>query len=150
LTTAASLRQQEGRLAHSPNLERLRWLATDEVGDGLAEKWSAPAVGAESLAFLQYTSGSTGTPRGVMVTHGNPLHNLEVTPQRLGTGPDQLGVFWLPFYHDMGLIGGVLQTLYCGGSAVLMSPVHFLQRPVRWLQAMTRYRATGTAAPNFA
>jgi amino acid adenylation domain-containing protein/non-ribosomal peptide synthase protein (TIGR01720 family) len=100
-------------------------------------------------AILQYTSGSTGAPRGVTITHANLMANLgmiDATLDREGN----LGVFWLPAYHDMGLIGGVFQPVYSGRRFVSMSPVSFMQRPVRWLQAISRYRATITAAPNFA
>ena len=110
-----------------------------------------------SLAMLQYTSGSTSDPKGVMVRHRNMMANLEAIRRGFHVqwqGDDAAnpacGVFWLPFFHDMGLIGGILEPLYVGGRTVLMSPRSFLQRPIRWLQAITDYGAVISGAPNFA
>ena len=116
-----------------------------------ADGWRRPGPAADSdVAFLQYTSGSTATPKGVMVTHGNLLANSSQIRDCFGSTPESRGVFWLPLFHDMGLIGGVLQTIYCGGSSTLLSPVAFLQRPIRWLQAISETRATISGGPNFA
>jgi acyl-CoA synthetase (AMP-forming)/AMP-acid ligase II len=104
----------------------------------------------DTLAFLQYTSGSTGTPKGVMLTHGNLLHNAAMTYRVMGHSPTSKFVSWLPTYHDMGLIGGILQPLYGGFPCILMPPAAFLQRPYRWLQAISRYNGTTSGAPNFA
>ena len=93
-----------------PELAGLHWLATDEVADDSADDWRDPQVGRETLAFLQYTSGSTAAPKGVMVTHGNLLHNSALIHRCFDSTSESRGVFWLPLYHDMGLIGGVLQT----------------------------------------
>jgi acyl transferase domain-containing protein/acyl-CoA synthetase (AMP-forming)/AMP-acid ligase II/acyl carrier protein len=150
LTIAANLPAQEKTIASVSAVGSLRWLATDEVGEDLAEQWMPPDVGGQTLAFLQYTSGSTGTPKGVMVTHGNLLQNAAMAQQRLRNDSNFRVVSWLPLYHDMGLIGGLLQTLYCGGSSVLLSPVAFLQRPIRWLNAISRTKANVSGAPNFA
>jgi len=103
-----------------------------------------------SLAFLQYTSGSTAAPRGVMVTHASLLHNQEAIRRAFRQDERSVVVGWLPLYHDMGLIGQVLQPLYVGGHAALMSPMSFLRRPVRWLEAVTRFGATTSGGPNFA
>jgi acyl-CoA synthetase (AMP-forming)/AMP-acid ligase II len=102
------------------------------------------------LAFLQYTSGSTGRPKGVMVTHGNLVANQRMIQEAFGVGDECINVGWLPLYHDMGLIGNVLQPLWLGRPVVLMSPVHFLQRPARWLEAISRFRGTVSGGPNFA
>ncbi|MEX0641327.1 MAG: AMP-binding protein [Pirellulales bacterium] len=132
------------------------WIATDELEDALAEHWEAPTLAESDLAFLQYTSGSTSDPKGVMVSHANLLNNLECIRKSFGIGETEAdiesstGVFWLPAYHDMGLIGGVLTPLYMGGRSVLMSPPAFLQRPMRWLQAMHDYHGIISGAPNFA
>ncbi len=128
----------------------LQWIVTDEIDRGRADGWQEPPVTGDSLAFLQYTSGSTGTPKGVMVTHANLLHNEELI--RLGTGTDARSTFvgWLPLYHDMGLIGNVLHPLHVGSSCVLMSPLSFLERPLRWLRAISRHRAHTSGGPNFA
>ena len=115
-----------------------------------ADSWRDPGAGQDTLAFLQYTSGSTATPKGVMVTHGNLLANEEMIRNAFDQSSSSVIVSWLPLYHDMGLIGGVLQPLYVGASCVLMSPVAFLQKPLRWLEAITRYKATTSGGPNFA
>ena len=105
---------------------------------------------ASDLAMLQYTSGSTGDPRGVMLTHANLLHNSAVIHRVSEHRAGDSGVFWLPPFHDMGLIGGIVAPVYAGRPAALMAPATFLQRPLRWLEAMARYRATTSGAPNFA
>ncbi|WP_269630151.1 AMP-binding protein [Pelomonas sp. BJYL3] len=108
-----------------------------------------PLPRAEDLAFLQYTSGSTGTPKGVMITHGNIINNQQVIAQLMGHHRDTRVVSWLPLYHDMGL-SAVLQMGSVGSSLVLMSPVAFVQKPLRWLQAISQHRATTSGGPNFA
>jgi amino acid adenylation domain-containing protein len=136
-----------------PELNGVRRLVTD-VADGdvheLAGRWRDPSVQHETLAFLQYTSGSTSLPKGVMITHGNLLHNSALIRHCFHSSPESRGVFWLPLFHDMGLIGGVIQTLYCGGASTLFSPVSFVQRPIRWLQTISDTRAMISGAPNFA
>ena len=102
------------------------------------------------MAFLQYTSGSTGTPKGVVLNHANLVHNSALIAHAFEHTRTSLGVFWLPSYHDMGLIGGILQPIYVGRTNVLMSPMTFLQKPFRWLSAITRFRATSAGGPNFA
>ena len=149
LTTAHVISNLGRRLAHAPELESLRWLSTDD-GEDLSEGWHWPEAGADTLAFLQYTSGSTAAPKGVMVTHGNLMHNLGMIYHGLGHTPDSQMVSWLPPYHDMGLIVGMLQPLYGGFPATLMPPVSFLQRPLSWLQAISRLGADSAGAPNFA
>jgi acyl-CoA synthetase (AMP-forming)/AMP-acid ligase II len=131
-------------------LAGLAWLTFERGETGRARFWRDPAAEPSTLAFLQYTSGSTATPRGVMVTHGNLLHNLAAIEENFGFHPDDRFVSWLPPYHDMGLIGGILSPLYTGFPAVLMSPMDFLQRPARWLEAISRYGATVSGGPNFA
>lgn len=139
-----------------PEVGHLDWIATDTIDSEMDCHWNAPDVEETDLAFLQYTSGSTSDPKGVMVSHGNLLSNLSVIRQAFGIGEvesdhlSQTGVFWLPAYHDMGLIGGILTPLYVGGRSVLMSPTSFLQRPIRWLRAIDQYQATISGAPNFA
>ena len=109
-----------------------------------------PDVRADDLAFIQYTSGSTGTPKGVMLTHANLLANIRAWGQAVELTAEDVCVSWLPLYHDMGLIGAWMGSLYHGGLLVLMSPLDFLARPEHWLQAIHRHRGTVTAAPNFA
>lgn len=129
---------------------RFHWLATDSLEPGIETAWQAPFINQDSLVFLQYTSGSTGTPKGVMLSHSNLLHNAAVTYKFMEHSPESKFVSWLPVYHDMGLIGGILQPLYGGFPCILMSPATFLQRPYRWLQTISRYQGTTSGAPNFA
>jgi acyl transferase domain-containing protein/acyl-CoA synthetase (AMP-forming)/AMP-acid ligase II/acyl carrier protein len=150
LTTAKLRSQSEDLFKRAPELKKLQWLATDGLPATLGDEWRDPGADRETLAFLQYTSGSTSAPRGVMVTHGNLLHNLACLRQVFQFSSESIGVTWLPHYHDMGLIGGLLQPLYVGGEMIVMPPSCFLQRPFRWLAALTRYRATTMVAPNFA
>lgn len=125
-------------------------IATDDLPNDVASAWQEPKINSQSLAFLQYTSGSTGIPKGVMVSHGNLVHNSTLIHQLFGHNPQSRGVIWLPLYHDMGLIGGVLQPLYEGVPVTLISPISFLKKPLRWLQAISRYQATTSGGPDFA
>jgi acyl-CoA synthetase (AMP-forming)/AMP-acid ligase II/fatty-acid desaturase len=106
-------------------------------------------IDSSATAFLQYTSGSTSEPRGVMLSHSNLLDNLQFISQRFGHHGQSCGVIWLPPYHDMGLIGGILQPLFVGFPVVLLNPLHVLQRPIRWLKAITEYSGTTSGGPNF-
>lgn len=132
------------------SVDRSRWLATDVIDTGSADDWSSHDARRETVAFLQYTSGSTGTPRGVVVTHGNIAANERTIEVSYRHTRDSVMVSWLPLFHDMGLIGGVLQPLYVGFPAILLSPVSFLREPVRWLRAISEYRGTTSGGPNFA
>ncbi len=109
-----------------------------------------PIPRSDTVAFLQYTSGSTGEPKGVVVTHGNLLHNLSAIREAFDIDQGIVAVSWLPIYHDMGLIGGVLAPLYGAGSLTLLSPKRFQEHPLAWLQAISKYRATHAGGPNFA
>ena len=150
LTTAKMQRQSEDLFKRAPELKTLRWLATDDLPPTPGADWREPDANLETLAFLQYTSGSTASPRGVMVTHGNLLHNLACLRDVFQFSSQSIGVTWLPHFHDMGLIGGLLQPIYAGGEMIVMPPSSFLRRPIRWLAAVSRYRATTMVAPNFA
>jgi len=136
--------------AFVPDVATIPWLATDTVDDSCAEAWQHPRIQGDEIAFLQYTSGSTASPRGVMVTHANLLHNLAASAAFARHDADSVSVSWLPVNHDMGLIDGVLQPAFSGFPAYLMAPAAFLQRPARWLQAISRLRATHSGGPNFA
>jgi acyl-CoA synthetase (AMP-forming)/AMP-acid ligase II len=120
----------------------------------LAERHSdlpLPGLGhRDDVALLQYTSGSTGDPKGVTLSHANLLANIRALGAALAVGPNDIGVSWLPLYHDMGLIGAWLGPLCWGIPIVVMSPLEFLTRPERWLWAIHRHRGTLSAAPNFA
>lgn len=150
LTTKKILTDVTKRLAGVPELLSLQWMATDNLAPGIEGAWQKPDLNGDSLAFLQYTSGSTQAPKGVMVTHRNLLHNSDAIKQFFGNTSDSSGVIWLPPYHDMGLIGGIIQPIYADSTAVIMTPVAFIQRPLRWLQAISKYRATVSGGPNFA
>ena len=143
----ASLRRSA---PESGGLGLLSWLATDHVGEGVEDAWQKPVIDSRSLAFLQYTSGSTGTPKGVMVSHGNLVENSTQLRDKFGLGSESHGVIWLPPYHDMGLVGGIIQPIFAGFPATLMAPADFLQQPRRWLQAIARVGATVAGGPNFA
>lgn len=128
-------------------------LTTDDLADpaALAERWTRPtALVPDTLAFLQYTSGSTGQPKGVMLTHGQLLANQEMIRRLYRHDASDIIAGWLPLFHDMGLIGLAMQTLYVGATCLLMPPAAFLQKPLRWLQLLSRFRVTTTGGPNFA
>ncbi|HEY6248576.1 MAG TPA: fatty acyl-AMP ligase, partial [Candidatus Angelobacter sp.] len=135
---------------NEPLVSAFRWISPELVDLSLANQWHEPALGEATIAFLQYTSGSTSSPKGVMVSHGNLLHNMKVIQTVCRTSENSTVVTWLPLFHDMGLIGTVLQPLYLGAPCVLMSPTAFLEKPLRWLQAISKYRAHSSSAPNFA
>lgn len=150
LTNAQILAQAQRWFAHVPSLALLQWIATDDIADAAGETWQEPPRDEEALAFLQYTSGSTAAPKGVMISQKNMLHNLQDIQELIRSPVPHVGVSWLPIFHDMGLIACVLQATYAGFPMVLMAPTAFLQRPLRWLQAISRYGATFSCAPNFA
>ena len=150
LTTSQVLERVQPVLDETPDLKRLTWLATDQLPPDIDHDWQAPDVHGDTLAFLQYTSGSTGTPKGVVLTHANLMHNSALIAYAFEHTRSGSGVFWLPSYHDMGLIGGILQPMYIGQPNVLLSPMSFLQKPLRWLQAISKYRCTISGGPNFA
>ncbi|MGD1856297.1 MAG: fatty acyl-AMP ligase [Leptolyngbyaceae cyanobacterium] len=131
-------------------LAGLPTFSLDAVKSEEAADWQPPGISPEEIAFLQYTSGSTSAPKGVQISHGNLIHNVAAISHKFGLSNQSEGVCWLPPYHDMGLIGGILTSLYQGATTTLMSPVDFLQRPVRWLQAISHTQATISGGPNFA
>ncbi|WP_414582083.1 AMP-binding protein [Scytonema sp. PCC 10023] len=150
LTSTTVLSGIKRQFTELPDLQALHWLATDDISRDLSYSWQQPAIDSDTLAFLQYTSGSTGTPKGVKVTHGNLLHNARIIENAFQQTEKTIAVSWLPLYHDMGLIGNALQPVYLGIPCTLMSPITFLQKPLRWLEAISRYKATTSGAPNFA
>ncbi|MFC7896925.1 amino acid adenylation domain-containing protein [Streptomyces sp. NPDC057381] len=144
--TLAAIDERGGR----PDLSvPLTWTTTDDAATA-PEDWRDPQASPDDLAFLQYTSGSTGTPKGVMLSHANLVHNSATIGRALGLDENDRAVSWLPPYHDMGLIGGILQPVHTGFPCTLLSPMAFLHQPMRWLRALSRTRATVTAAPDFA
>ncbi|WP_167488528.1 non-ribosomal peptide synthetase [Nocardia terpenica] len=133
-----------------PGLARLPWIMTEEVMLDGADTWRQPTVRPDATALLQYTSGSTGTPRGVVVTHENLLSNGRAIEANFDLTRADITVSWLPFYHDMGLLGGILQPLLTGISTILLPPLGFLRRPLSWLELVAARGATVSGGPNFA
>jgi acyl transferase domain-containing protein/acyl-CoA synthetase (AMP-forming)/AMP-acid ligase II/thioesterase domain-containing protein/acyl carrier protein len=131
-------------------LTELDWLESDELQKGNGQPWVNPELTGETISFLQYTSGSTGTPKGVMISNSNLMINQEMIRQGAQSTDLQTMLSWVPFYHDMGLIGGVVHPVYLGAKSILLSPVDFLQKPVRWLRALANYKVGFSAGPNFA
>jgi acyl-CoA synthetase (AMP-forming)/AMP-acid ligase II len=150
LTTDAMWAWIEPWVARVPALMQLEWCATDALSVGSEAAWQRPILADGDVAFLQYTSGSTGTPKGVKVTHGNVMAHTRSLEAALALSADSILVGWLPLYHDMGLIGTVLTPMRVGCRSVQMSPWAFVERPLRWLEAISRYRGTVSPAPNFA
>jgi natural product biosynthesis luciferase-like monooxygenase protein len=152
LTTSAMRRQMNSLIAQDSRLKNLRWVSTDEIPQNentAVSEWSAPALSPDALAFLQYTSGSTSMPKGVMVNHRSLVAHLDAIQKAYGGSRGETFVSWLPVYHDMGLIGNVLESVYLFSHCILMSSVAFIQKPVRWLNAISNYKATVSGGPNF-
>ena len=150
LTVSDVADRVQGMLKEAPALESATWIATDQIPDDAAEDWKLPELDDSSLAVLQYTSGSTGNPKGVMLSHANIIHNCRLIVHAFEADTKSVGMSWLPTYHDMGLVGGVLMPLFIGRPNILMSPMSFLQKPVRWMRAITKYNVTISGGPNFA
>lgn len=150
LTTASIVAMAQKLFDLAPELRNMAWLATDTLSKEGASDWIKPDIEPESIAFLQYTSGSTSTPKGVMVTHANMLSNAAYYRHGWGHDESSVTVTWMPNFHDLGLMDGVIQPAFYGFHSVLMPPTALLKRPLRWLHAISRYRATFSSAPNFA
>jgi acyl-CoA synthetase (AMP-forming)/AMP-acid ligase II len=148
LSTGALRAKIFAKLPADSPLRSCTWVATD--ADGPAPLFDPEPVSPLDIALLQYTSGSTSEPKGVTLTHANIAHNLEMMAQAFQPDPAARIVSWLPHFHDMGLVTGVLGPMTCGGESILMSPRVFLLQPLRWLQAISDYRAQISGAPNFA
>ncbi|KAB8330973.1 fatty acyl-AMP ligase [Scytonema tolypothrichoides VB-61278] len=149
LTTQLLMSKLQQNFKEFEHLQTLDLLATNNINNDSVQEWQQPVINNDTLSFLQYTSGSTGKPKGVMVSHGNLLHNLECIKQAFELTSESVSVTWLPSFHDMGLIDGILEPLYTGYIGILMSPTSFLQQPIRWLQAISNYKATHSGSPNF-
>jgi acyl-CoA synthetase (AMP-forming)/AMP-acid ligase II len=150
LTTYDLLGMHDALAPTAPFLGALEWIATDRIPAIAGRDWRGVAADVDRVAFLQYTSGSTGSPRGVEVTHANLLANCSRIETSFGLHGGTRVVSWLPPYHDLGLIGGIVQPVYTGCTSTIMSPLAFLARPLRWLEAVTNAGATLSGGPNFA
>ena len=149
LTSSELANRFRDTLDPDSRLAGLHWLAPVPAHETIAAGWQCPNVSAGDIAFLQYTSGSTSAPRGVMVSHHNLLSNQRMIRRSFDHDVSTTAVSWLPLYHDMGLIGSVIQPLFVGSRCIFMPPMAFIQQPVRWLAAISRYRATSSGGPNF-
>ncbi len=150
LSTGGILSKLGRTIDRQPALKELQWVDSSNIPEYFSEKWKDPGMKREDTAYLQYTSGSTAQPKGVIVSHGNIMHNSEMIYRAFGHSDDSCAVDWLPPYHDMGLIGGIIQPAYGGFPAVLMSPFKFLENPLAWLKAISKYNGTSCGGPNFA
>ncbi|MDJ0576140.1 MAG: AMP-binding protein [Xenococcaceae cyanobacterium MO_234.B1] len=150
LTTRGIISLVKQQSEPNPEFEAMHWLATEEVDLELAEDWQSPNITSDALAYLQYTSGSTSTPKGVAISHKNILFHCANLQKACGYGEDSVTVTWMPYFHDYGLVEGLLEPLYNGTPCYYMSPFSFIRRPFHWLQTISRYRATHSQAPNFA
>ena len=153
MTTRKIRDNMQHMVANIPEFAHLHWLLIEEVllqEAATVAQWQPPLITRDCVAFLQYTSGSTSAPKGVMVTHGNLLSNHKWIQTAARTHSESVIVSWLPLFHDLGLIGTMMHSMVLGARCILMAPMAFVQKPLRWLQAIHDYRATYTAAPNFA
>jgi len=150
LANSAHVGRLSRLLADFEGARALRWFATDEISAGTTSDVRSTSAAAESLAYLQYSSGSTGRPKGVMISHGAIMANLGLMRAAFRTKPDEISVSWLPHYHDMGLVAGILYPIFEGITAVLMSPAAFLRRPELWLRTISQTGASLSGGPNFA
>ena len=139
LGTATNLAWAGAMLGQLPGVRSL--VSSDTVDARFANDWRAPRLDRDTPAFLQYTSGSTGTPKGVLIRHGNVLSNMAQMEQLVDVD-DAVACLWLPAYHDMGLVGGILQCWYSGRRNCMLSPLAFFQQPLHWLRAVADFRAT--------
>jgi len=150
LTTSRILSMVEDAPEQVGEFQGISWLITEQVNSELAEEWQDPIVKSDTLAYLQYTSGSTSTPKGVMVSHGNLMDHCAKLSQAWDYTSDSIAATWMPYFHDYGLVDGLLQPLYTGIPCYVMSPLTFIKRPLRWLQTISRYKVTHSQGPNFA
>ncbi|WP_353569918.1 amino acid adenylation domain-containing protein [Candidatus Albibeggiatoa sp. nov. BB20] len=148
LTTSSTIKHKDEYIKNTPKLGHAVWIDST-VDEGLADDWKMPKISAQTLAFLQYTSGSTGLPKGVQVSHENIMQNSKYIRTAFQLSENSVSVTWLPSFHDMGLIDGIIQPLYSGFLGVIMPSVTFLQKPLLWLQNISYYKATHCGGPNF-
>ncbi|NEQ63655.1 MAG: fatty acyl-AMP ligase [Moorea sp. SIO4A1] len=127
----------------------LLWLFTEEISEQLANQWQELKINLDAIAYLQYTSGSTSTPKGVVVTHNNVMHHSAYIKQAWNYTSDSIAATWMPYFHDYGLIDGLIQPIYSGITCYVMSPLTFVRRPTCWLEVISKYKVTHSQSPNF-
>jgi acyl-CoA synthetase (AMP-forming)/AMP-acid ligase II len=150
LTTASILELIATVKSEFPEFEQMRWIDTAQIDLGFAQQWSNPKIHPDQLAYLQYTSGSTSTPKGVMLTHHNLMHHCRYLQHYCGYDLNSVSVTWMPYFHDYGLVEGMMVPLYNGHPCYVMSPFAFIKRPLNWLRNISNYKGTHSQAPNFA
>jgi acyl-CoA synthetase (AMP-forming)/AMP-acid ligase II len=150
LTTASIFELISNVKDEFPEFEQMRWIDTATVDLNLADKWQEPKIEKNDLAYLQYTSGSTSTPKGVMLSHFNLMHHCHSLQQACGYDAHSVTVTWMPYFHDYGLVEGMMLPLYNGHPCYIMSPFSFIKRPIQWLRNLSKYKGTHSQAPNFA
>jgi acyl-CoA synthetase (AMP-forming)/AMP-acid ligase II len=150
LTTDRTITLLKDLQSQFPEFAQMRWIDTEQIDVELASTWQDPQLNPHNLAYLQYTSGSTATPKGVMVSQHNLMHHCAYLTQANGYTPQSVTVTWMPYFHDYGLVEGLIQPLYNGTPGYLLSPFTFIKHPLRWLEVISRYNATHSQAPNFA
>lgn len=149
ITTEQILKDINRHFKDDKGFENVEFLTVESIDKEYAKKWRKPEIVTDDLATLQYTSGSTGWPKGVMVSHSNILHNAEAVKRSFGFNDSTIGVNWLPNFHDMGLFGALMQVPYSGYCNVIISPAEFVKTPANWLKAITKYKGTTAGGPNF-
>ena len=150
LSTSAYAANLKPKISSLVQTKKIIWVESDSTWLGFAAKWKRPNIDGDAIAFLQYTSGSTGTPKGVIISHRNIIYNERMIEAAFAHSKNAVIVGWLPLYHDMGLVGNVLQPLFLARPCILMPPSTFMVKPIRWLKAISKYRATTSGGPNFA
>ncbi len=150
LTVNLIIKRWQVSIQDNTGLSKIPWVTTEDIPAELADDWIKPHLSPDDLGLIQYTSGSTGTPKGVMLSHDNLIANCRMITRAFEITRHGAACSWLPLYHDMGLVGGILNPLYCGIPDTIMSPVAFLTQPIRWLQAISDFKATASGGPNFA
>ena len=139
-----------GRNNDEPLFKNLRWITSDRLRTKDSEKWICPDISTDDIAFIQYTSGSTTDPKGVMLSHENIMDNLKLISKGFGFKENEVGFIWLPPYHDMGLIGGILWSIYNNFCSYLCSPLDFVRDPLLWMKVISKYKVNISGGPNFA
>lgn len=150
LTTNSILQLIENVKEDFPEFQQMQWLTHESIELELAENWQDPQINKDQLAYLQYTSGSTAIPKGVMLSHFNLMHHAGYLQKACGYNQDTVTITWMPYFHDYGLVEGITVPLYNGTPCYLMSPFAFIKRPIQWLRNITKYGGTHSQAPNFA